>query len=152
MADYPHIVRYREELEGLISFGGSTNEQSTRLAFANCLNAYCRDHKEKLMLVPELSTTAGIRPDGTVKDTLRLARGYWEAKDADDNLDDEIQRKLNIGYPRDNIIFEDTQTAVLYQNGDVAMRVDMSRPGELHRLIRGSSITNSRRSRNSARL
>ncbi len=136
MADYPHIVRYREELEGLISFGGSTNEQSTRLAFANCLNAYCRDHKEKLMLVPELSTTAGIRPDGTVKDTLRLARGYWEAKDAADNLDDEIQRKLNIGYPRDNIIFEDTQTAVLYQNGDVAMRVDMSRPGELHRLIR----------------
>ena len=43
---------------------------------------------------------------------------------------------MNIGYPRDNIIFEDTQTAVLYQNGDVAMRVDMSRPGELHRLIR----------------
>ena len=136
MADYPHIVRYREELEGLISFGGSTNEQSTRLAFANCLNAYCRDHKEKLMLVPELSTTAGIRPDGTVKDTLRLARGYWEAKDAADNLDDEIQNKLDRGYPRDNIIFEDTQTAVLYQNGDVAMRVDMRRPGELHRLIR----------------
>ena len=135
MADYPHIVRYREELEGLISFGGSTNEQSTRLAFANCLNAYCRDHKEKLMLVPELTTVSGVRPDGTVKDTLRLARGFWEAKDADDNLDDEIQRKLNIGYPRDNIIFEDTQTAVLYQNGDVAMRVDMSRPGELHRLI-----------------
>ena len=136
MADYPHIVRYREELEGLISFGGSTNEQSTRLAFANCLNAYCRDHKEKLMLVPELTTVSGVRPDGTVKDALRLARGFWEAKDADDNLDDEIQRKLNIGYPRDNIIFEDTQTAVLYQNGDVAMRVDMSRPGELHRLIR----------------
>ena len=136
MTDYGHIVRYREELEGLISFGGSTNEQSTRLAFANCLNAYCRDHKEKLMLVPELSTTAGIRPDGTVKDSLRLARGFWEAKDADDNLDDEIQRKLDRGYPRDNIIFEDTQTAVLYQNGDVAMRVNMSRPGELHRLIR----------------
>ena len=136
MADYPHIVRYREELEGLISFGGSTNEQSTRLAFANCLNAYCRDHKEKLMLVPELTTVCGVRPDGTVKDALRLARGYWEAKDAADNLDDEIQRKLNIGYPRDNIIFEDTQTAVLYQNGGEAMRVDMSRPGELHRLIR----------------
>ena len=135
MTDYGHIVRYREELEGLISFGGSTNEQSTRLAFANCLNAYCRDHKEKLMLVPELSTTAGIRPDGTVKDTLRLARGYWEAKDVADNLDDEIQRKISRGYPRDNIIFEDTQTAVLYQNGGEAMRVDMSRPGELHRLI-----------------
>ena len=28
------------------------------------------------------------------------------------------------------------KTAVLIQNGDVALRVDMSRPGELHRLIR----------------
>ena len=77
----------------------------------------------------------GIRPDGTVKDSLRMARGYWEAKDTGDDLDVEIQRKFDRGYPRDNILFEDSQTAVLVQNRDVAMRVDMSRPGELHRLI-----------------
>ena len=135
MTNYPHIESYYEELDRLIEFGGSANEQSTRRAFESCLTAYCLAHQDRLLLVPELTTTGGVRPDGTVKDELRLARGYWEAKDAADNLDDEIQSKLDRGYPRDNIIFEDTQTAVLYQNGDMAMRVDMRRPGELHRLI-----------------
>ena len=65
-----------------------------------------------------------------------MSRGYWEAKDSHDDLDTEIQRKLNRGYPKDNIVFEDSLTAVLMQNGGVAMRVDMSRPGELHHLIR----------------
>ena len=135
MPDYPHIEHYREELDRLIERGGSTNEQSTRRAFENCLDAYCRDHREKLALVSEIRV-GSVRPDGVVKDSLRMARGYWEAKDTDDNLDAEIQRKLNRGYPRDNIIFEDTRTAVLYQNGGEAMRVDMRRPDELHRLIR----------------
>ena len=86
--------------------------------------------------MPELPTSRGVVPDGTVKDGLRMARGYWEAKDTHDDLDAEIQRKFNLGYPRDNIIFEDSREAVLIQNGDVAMRVDMRREGELHRLIR----------------
>ena len=133
---YPHIARYRAELDRLVAFGGSTSELSTRRAFENCLADYCAEHKEKLALVAELRTPAGVIPDGTVKDSLRMARGYWEAKDSQDNLDDEIQRKFNRGYPRDNIIFEDSQTAVLIQNQDVAMRVNMSRPGELHRLIK----------------
>ena len=84
----------------------------------------------------ELGASLGNRPDGTVKDTLRMARGYWEAKDIHDDLDSEIERKFDRGYPRDNIIFEDSQTAVLIQNREEVMRVEMSRPGELHRLIR----------------
>ena len=111
MPDYPFIESYYEELRRLIEFVGSTNEQSTRRAFESCLTAYCLDHREKPMLVPELTTISGFRPDGTVKDALRLARGYWEAKEVADNLDDEIQRKLNVGYRRDSIIFEDTQSS-----------------------------------------
>ena len=136
MPDYPHIERYRAELAQLIAAGGSANELNIRPAFQNCLAAYCAAHRERLTLVPELRAPAGVIPDGTVKDTLRMARGYWEAKDSRDNLDAEIARKFNRGYPDDNIIFEDSQTAVLIQNGGEAMRVDMSRPGELHRLIR----------------
>ena len=136
MPDYPHIERYREDLDRLIAAGGSDSELNIRPAFQFCLDSYCRDHKEKLVLVPELRTNSGVIPDGTVKDTLRMARGYWEAKDSRDDLDAEIQRKLDRGYPQDNIIFEDSRTAVLVQDRDVAMRVDMSRPGELHRLIR----------------
>lgn len=134
MPTYPHIDQYREHLQELIQYGGSDNEQSIRRAFENCLDAYCLEHREKLRLVSELPL-GSITPDGTVKDSLRMARGYWEAKDTHDDLDTEIQKKFNRGYPRNNIIFEDSQTAVLYQNGDEAMRVEMAQPRELHRLI-----------------
>ena len=136
MAGYPHIERYRADLERIIAFGGSDNELTIKPAFRNCLAAYCREHREKLALVDELAARGGIVPDGTVNDSLRMPRGYWEAKDTHDDLDAEIQRKFNLGYPKGNIIFEDSREAVLFQNGDVAMRVDMRREGELHRLIR----------------
>ena len=136
MPNYPHIQAYYARRQELVEFGGSDNELNIRPAFQNCLDAYCREHRERLALIPELKTVGNVVPDGTVKDTLRMARGYWEAKDTHDDLDAEIQAKFNRGYPRDNIVFEDSETAVLVQNGDVALRVDMSRPGELHRLLR----------------
>ena len=136
MPTFSHIDRYHRELDQLIEFGGSANEENIRPAFQNCLAAYCADHKERLVLIPELRSDRSNKPDGTVRDALRMARGYWEAKDTHDDLDAEIQAKFNRGYPRDNIVFEDSETAVLFQNGAQAMRVDMTRPGELHRLIR----------------
>ena len=136
MAAYPHIERYYEALQELIKSGGSDNELNIRPAFQNCLAAYCRDHRERLVLVPELRASAGVVPDGAVKDALRMTRGWWEAKDTRDDLDAEIQSKFDRGYPRDNIVFEDSRAAVLYQNGGEAMRANMTRPGELHRLIR----------------
>ena len=143
MPSYPHIERYRAELAQLVDAGGSASELNIRPAFQNCLAAYCAGHRERLTLVPELRVAGnagggggGVIPDGTVKDALRMARGYWEAKDAGDDLDAEIQAKFRSGYPRDNILFEDSRTAVLVQNGGEAMRADMARPGELHRLIR----------------
>ena len=136
MPAYPHIEAYYAKRRELVEFGGSDNELNIRPAFQNCLDAYCREHRERLALIPELKTAGNVIPDGTVKDTLRMARGYWEAKDSHDDLDAEIQAKFNRGYPRDNIVFEDSEMAVLVQNGDVALRVDMNRPGELHRLIR----------------
>ncbi len=134
MPSYPHIERYYEDKQRLIDYGGSDSELNIRPAFQNCLAAYCAGHRERLTLVPELRAPGGV-PDGTVKDSLRMTRGYWEAKDSHDDLDAEIQAKFNRGYPRDNIVFEDSRVAVLYQNGEQAMWVDMSRPGELHRLI-----------------
>ena len=121
MPTYPHIEQYRIKLQELIEFGGSDNEENIRPAFQNCLDSYCRDHRERLVLIPELKTSPSNKPDGTVKDSLRMARGYWEAKDSHDDLDAEIQAKFNRGYPRDNIIFEDSQTAVLVQNASEAM-------------------------------
>ena len=105
MPSYPHIEEYRAKLQELIEFGGSDNEENIRPAFQNCLDAYCHDHREQLVLIPELKTSPSNKPDGTVKDSLRMARGYWEAKDSHDDLDAEIKVKFNRGYPRDNIIF-----------------------------------------------
>ena len=135
MPTYPHIDRYYEYKQRLIDYGGSDNEQSIRAAFQNCLASYCRAHRENLELVPELRAPGGVIPDGTVKDRMRLAHGYWEAKDLHDNLDAEIQSKLQRGYPNENIIFEDSRDAVLIQHGTVAMRVNMRNPAQLHRLI-----------------
>ncbi|MGA8593828.1 MAG: hypothetical protein WB676_03715, partial [Bryobacteraceae bacterium] len=80
-------------------------------------------------LVPELSTSSGGRrivPDGTVRDEFRLPRGWWEAKDTSDNLATEIHKKLRAGYPSRNTVFEDTRTAILYQDraeaGEFALR------------------------------
>ena len=117
MPDCPYIDRYYSDLAELIELGGSDNELNIRPAFQNCLAAYCAAHREKLVLVPELASSRGNKPDGTIRDALRMARGYWEAKDSHDNLDAEIQRKFNQGYPTDNILFEDSREAVLFQNG-----------------------------------
>ena len=134
MPTYPRIEHYYAELSDLIQFGGSDNESSIRAAFQTCLSDYCSDHRESLKLIPELAGPGGV-PDGTVKDSLRMARGYWEAKDTHDDLDTEIQRKFNRGYSRDNILFEDSKTAVLFQNREEAMRVDMADAAELNRII-----------------
>ena len=90
MPTYPHIETYYEELEDIIQFGGSDNESSIRAAFQNCISEYCTNHRENLGLISELAGPGGI-PDGTVKDSLRMARGYWEAKDTHDNLDVELR-------------------------------------------------------------
>ena len=135
MPSYPHIETYYAHKQRLIAYGGSDNEQSIRAAFQNCLAAYCRSHRENLELVPELRASGGVIPDGTVKDSMRLSHGYWEAKDLHDNLDAEIQNKLNQGYPNDNILFENSRTAVLIQHNTEARRADMGNAAQLHRII-----------------
>jgi predicted helicase len=76
-----------------------------------------------------------VRPDGTMRDANTLPRGYWEAKDSADNLDAEIVRKFERGYPRSNIIFEDTRRAVLYQGGERAGEYDLMLPEQVATLM-----------------
>lgn len=66
-------------------------------------------------LAPEM-TLGKIRPDGVVLDEFRLRRGYWEAKGPETNLEREIAKKIENKYPLTNTIFEDSKTAILYQN------------------------------------
>jgi predicted helicase len=131
------INQYRRDLETRKRYGGSRNEGSIRYAFATLLNGYCKPRD--FVLVEELtipsSLKTNIRLDGIVKDALRLDWGYWEAKDDKDSLDAEIEDKFKKGYPTDNILFEDTKTAVLIQNGDESLRIDMENDDDLDKLI-----------------
>ncbi len=93
------------------------HESAVRSAFQRLLEDTAKPHG--WMLIPELgSKVAGrtVRPDGTMRDTNSLPRGYWEAKDSADDLDAEIRKKTDRGYPLTNTIFEDTREAVLFQN------------------------------------
>lgn len=111
-------------------------EGGTRHAFHRLMADAGKPHGWTLIAEQEKKVNGKtIRPDGTFKDQMNLVRGYWEAKDTSDNLDAEIEKKRKAGYPLTNIIFEDTQTAVLYQNGQRLLSVDMKAPEKLSELV-----------------
>jgi predicted helicase len=131
------IHQYYNKLERIIQYGGSRNETSIRTAFQILVNDYA--NKRNLELVTEVAIKgtkgANVKPDGVLKNALRLDFGYWESKDESDDIEEEIDKKLKRGYPLTNALFEDTQTALLYQNGEKILGVDMKDPEELDRIL-----------------
>jgi predicted helicase len=121
------IEQYHKEVEKIIRYGGSRKETSIRNAFHKLLNQYCQT--KDFLLIPELDyklpNGKTVYPDGTVKDALRLEWGFWESKDTFDDLDKEIQKKIDKGYPTENILFEDSEEVVLIQADEVVMRKPM---------------------------
>jgi len=106
-----------------------THETAVRSAFQNLLAAFAQS--ANWALIPEQILANGKRPDGTLRDSFNLPRGYWEAKDSHDDLPIEIRKKINAGYPITNTIFEDTRRAILYQNNKPAFEADLTNPKDL---------------------
>ncbi|MFC6801998.1 N-6 DNA methylase [Deinococcus caeni] len=134
------VKKFQKRLEDAIHYGGTRNETSVRSAFQSLLSEWAESHGDSLRLVPEVGFKPKgqkntVYPDGTLKDSLQQNRGYWESKDEHDTLDDEITKKFAKGYPKDNIIFEDSQTAVLIQHGEEVMRVNMEDADALTTLL-----------------
>jgi predicted helicase len=77
-----------------------------------------------------------IRIDGALVDSYHLPRAYWEAKDSKDDLKKEVQKKFAVGYPKDNIIFQQPDRAILYQDGKLVMDVDITKDQELVDVVR----------------
>ena len=127
-----YIRDYQAELEKLRRLGGKENEEKLRPAFANCMQKYCRD--KRLTLIVEKSR-GRIKPDGTVLDDLGVPRGYWEAKGPSVDIDRAIDEKTRARYPKNNIIYENTETAVLIQGGEEVMRIGMREDKALDKLI-----------------
>jgi predicted helicase len=131
------INKYRNTLQNIIDYGGSINETTIRRCFIDLVNDFAEDKNLKLIEELEYRTPQGttVYPDGTLKDRFRLSCGYYEAKDPKDDLDKEIEDKTRKYYPLINTIFENSVTAVLYQNNFEYMRIDMSDDEQLEKIL-----------------
>ncbi len=69
--------------------------------------------------------------DGALLDEFKLVHGVWEAKDTRDDLSVEAAKKFKAGYPKDNILFQSPERAILYQNGQMTLDVDIRKPEQL---------------------
>src|SRR5712692_1051930 len=75
------IDQYYKEL-ATYSAQSVTHELALKTAFQNLLAAFAPS--VNWTLIPEQALANGKRPDGTLRDTFSLPRGYWEAKDTKD--------------------------------------------------------------------
>ena len=131
------IQQYLNEIDRLRKFSGSITEGVISEAFKDLLKAWARQSNLHFISQYEFLSPQKnrIRPDGTILHDLRVPLGYWEAKDTADDLDVEIRRKLAKGYPQDNIIFENSHTAVLIQNRGEVFRCLMTDTAELLKFV-----------------
>ena len=123
------ISEYHKRLQQARKGKDTQHEGNIRHAFANLLEETAK--RKKWQLVQEHSDRVEghtIRYDGVLRDSYNLPHGHWEAKDSSDNLDTEIRKKRERRYSFQNIIFEDTQEAVLFQKGLEVTRVKVDEP------------------------
>ena len=136
------IKTYYAELEKYAQLG-EENEGTVRAAFQNLLQHYC--HQSDFILLCEKTRAAAtdktvqgskrIRPDGEVVDAFGLPHGYWEAKDTQDNLYAEADKKFAAGYPSKNIVVQSPTHALLYQDGQLQLDVDITEPRNLVHIL-----------------
>ncbi|WP_375566598.1 type ISP restriction/modification enzyme [Oceaniradius stylonematis] len=131
------VQTFLNELDRIKKYSGSINEQTIREAFKDLLKAWSRQNDLIFLAELEHNTPQNttVRPDGAILHGLRVPLGYWEAKDTSDDLDEEIRKKLAKGYPQDNIIFENSETAVLWQHRQEAFRCRMDDTENLLKLL-----------------
>lgn len=131
------INRYYSNIDRAHQHGKSKNETAVRNYFWMLLNEYAQDKNYEV--IPEVPTlgTNGLKvyPDGILKTHWGIDVGYWESKDEKDVIDDEIAAKIKKGYPLTNTLFEDTNTAVLFQRGAEVMRVSVRDADKLDKIL-----------------
>ncbi len=126
------IAAYYESLAAFKTLG-TEHELAVKTAFATLLETAAKPFGWKL--VPEHSMRAKggkrIQPDGTLMDVFRLHHGHWEAKDSSDDLAKEIRKKIDLGYPTENLLFWEPRRAVLYQHGNKVANEALDQPTAL---------------------
>ncbi|MBE9145778.1 type ISP restriction/modification enzyme [Planktothrix mougeotii] len=123
------VKAYYDALQQFAKLGVS-HELAVKDAFADLLKACCQQFN--LTLVPEksikLPNGKSIRVDGALVRDETLQYGIWEAKDSHDKLDREVKQKFAVGYPKNNIIFQAPERAILWQGGKQICDEDITKP------------------------
>jgi predicted helicase len=130
------VQNYYQALKEFESLGVS-HEGAVRSAFQSLLEDCGKRFGWKL--VPEWirrDKTRSIRVDGALVDEYRLPHGFWEAKDTHDDLAKEVKKKINAGYPQNNIIFQAPERAILWQNGRAVLNLDITEPVALVEILK----------------
>ena len=130
------IKTYYTELDKYTQLGAE-NEGTVRSAFQNLLQHYCG--KSNLTLLCERTKYIGenrrITPDGEVVDSYGIPHGYWEAKDTQDDLHTEANKKFAAGYPSKNIVLQSPTHALLYQHDELQLDLDLTDPRNLVQVL-----------------
>ena len=126
------IKQYYAELKEYEQLG-ERNEGTVRAAFQSLLQHYSRQADltlicEKTRYTPEKRR---ITPDGELFDAFNLSFGHWEAKDTQDNLYVEADKKFAAGYPAKNIVVQSPTHALLYQHDQLQLDLDITEPRNL---------------------
>lgn len=126
---------------------GISHETSIRNAFQELLT-YCCKRVDWNFFEEYKIDRKGQHPiwiDGAMLDAYNAPTGYWEAKDLGDDLSNEVKKKFEAGYPRDNIIFQNPARAILYQGYTPVLDEDITTPKMLvqvlHELFRYKTDT-----------
>lgn len=116
----------------------ATHEGAISQAFGSLLQQCANQFKWTLINQFEIKRRKQhpLRVDGALLDPWSLAHGYWEAKDEDDDLALEVKKKIDKGYPTDNIIFQAPDRAILYQNGQRILDEKITQPPALVDVVR----------------
>ena len=126
------VIRYYDQLQKMTDLFGIDSEGAISPYFAFLLRICAAQFKftlvEKFAYKHQGHT---LFFDGALLDEFSLRHGCWEAKDSNDDLEKEIQKKFEAGYPKDNILFQSPTRAILYQDGQPIMDADLTNANQL---------------------
>ena len=111
-----------------------THEGAVSNPFALLLDTCAKQVNATFVPQHQIKTDAGkyIYLDGAILlAQSKLPIAYWEAKDMDDNLNTAVQQKRDAGYPFDNILFQNPQHCILYQNEQKVLDTDITDASDL---------------------
>ncbi|MEW6355203.1 MAG: type ISP restriction/modification enzyme [Planctomycetota bacterium] len=127
-ANHKVVKNYYAELNSLSQLD-LFYEGAVSPAFAALLRSCARQFHWTLAEQYRISRGAhSIVVDGALLDAFKLLYGVWEAKDTEDDLDTEVKKKFDLGYPKDNILFQAPDRVIVYQNAAEIFDEPVSKP------------------------